>query len=165
MNEALVHNWNSVVAPEDSVYVIGDFSLSFRAVEIFTEKLNGIKHLVPGNHDFCSSAHPKSKTPEKRQNWVKKYEDLGWIVLPEEYVLETESYSLTLCHFPKTVDFSPDKYAKFRPKTDGYLIHGHTHSKKRMKGKEIHVGVDAWGFYPVSLCQILEMIDSAMVKL
>lgn len=41
MNEILIQIWNDLVAPEDEVYYLGDFSLAARPVEIYTQKLNG----------------------------------------------------------------------------------------------------------------------------
>jgi calcineurin-like phosphoesterase family protein len=55
MNEALIKNWNSVVGKQDIVYVLGDFALcgKDRIIEI-TQRLNGRKRLVLGNHDGAS---------------------------------------------------------------------------------------------------------------
>src|SRR5579864_9469975 len=75
MNEDIVVKWNSVVKPEDTVYCLGDFSLAFRAVETFSFRLNGIRKLVPGNHDFCHSYHKKSRNDEQREKWKQKYRD------------------------------------------------------------------------------------------
>lgn len=49
MNECLIHNWNSVVGPEDTVYHLGDFG--FGNLQEFRGRLNGIIHLIEGNHD------------------------------------------------------------------------------------------------------------------
>ena len=53
MDRALMDAWNSVVSPGDLVYHLGDFSLrSPETVDAFLKKkLNGIKHLIVGNHD------------------------------------------------------------------------------------------------------------------
>lgn len=51
MNECLIHNWNSVVAPEDTVYHLGD--MGFGDLSEFRGRLNGTIHLIKGNHD-CS---------------------------------------------------------------------------------------------------------------
>ena len=52
MDEQLVSNWNGLIRPEESVYVVGDVALgSFeRACEII-KSLNGYKILIRGNHD------------------------------------------------------------------------------------------------------------------
>jgi len=55
MNKGLIKNWNSVVSPEDEVFILGDFSIKGKNHEgefrHILEKLNGIKHLILGNHD------------------------------------------------------------------------------------------------------------------
>lgn len=53
MREGLILNWNKVVHPDDTVYVLGDFTLS-RDKELIASlaaRLNGKKILVMGNHD------------------------------------------------------------------------------------------------------------------
>ena len=52
-DQTIVDNWNSVVAPADVVFVVGDFAHKAdneRAAKTFG-KLRGTKHLVVGNHD------------------------------------------------------------------------------------------------------------------
>ncbi len=49
MDEELARRWNETVAPEDTVYVLGDWGIFSPAL------LNGIKYLVKGNHDTLSS--------------------------------------------------------------------------------------------------------------
>jgi calcineurin-like phosphoesterase family protein len=52
MNEAMVSEWNDTIAPEDTVYILGDvaFLPADKAVKIM-RRLNGVKILVEGNHD------------------------------------------------------------------------------------------------------------------
>lgn len=48
----LINKWNLLIRPTDQVYILGDvfFCNLERAVEI-TNQLNGIKHVILGNHD------------------------------------------------------------------------------------------------------------------
>jgi len=161
MNEAMVKNWNETVGPDDTVYCLGDFSMAFRSVELFSNRLNGIKYLVPGNHDFCHSYHKKSRNEDKRKEWIKKYEENGWIVLPEQTTLDLPEIGVVnLCHHPYIlIDARDDKYLKWRPKDDGkWLLCGHVHEKWKVVDKMINIGVDQWGFKPVSVKQIQEII-------
>lgn len=52
MNEAMVKEWNDLIAPYDTVYILGDvaFLPAQKAAE-YVNRLNGIKILVEGNHD------------------------------------------------------------------------------------------------------------------
>jgi len=161
MNEMLVKHWNDTVMPDDIVYYLGDFSMAFRPVETFTKRLNGIKYLVPGNHDFCHSYHKKSRTAEKRAEWVQKYIDNGWLVLPEQTTLEIEGVgAVNMCHHPHTnVGDYDDKYANWRPVNDGkILLCGHVHEKWKQIGNMINVGCDVWDYKPVSVEKIKEII-------
>lgn len=52
MNNTMIKNWNSTVTPDDTVYVIGDFSYGMGADIISTaQRLYGHKILIKGNHD------------------------------------------------------------------------------------------------------------------
>ena len=52
----IIENWNMIVSPYDTVFILGDFGkLSYM------EKLNGKKFLIKGNHDdhdFVDSKYP-----------------------------------------------------------------------------------------------------------
>jgi calcineurin-like phosphoesterase family protein len=169
MNEALIANWNSVVKPEDTIYCLGDFSLAYRPVELFTRRLNGIKVLIPGNHDFCHSYNKKSRNPENRSKWISKYEDEGWAVLPEHVSMEIAGTIVNLAHMPyssvddvrenELTETRTDKYEKYRPKDDGHwLLCGHVHEKWRFRKKMINVGVDVWNYTPVNMDVIADII-------
>lgn len=166
MNELMVLAWNMNVKPDDIVYNLGDFSLAFRAVETFPQRLLGTKYLVPGNHDFCHSYHKKSRTPENREKWLQKYRDHGFIVLPEQTTLELpELGTVNLCHHPYAgpyeLENGGDKYEKWRPVDDGkILLCGHVHEKWQTRRSPkgtlmINVGVDVHGMAPVSLEKII----------
>lgn len=161
MNRSMVQSWNDIVTPDDEVYYLGDFSMAARSVEIFTPLLNGIKYLVPGNHDFCHSYHKRSRKPEALAKWIKQYEQWGWIVLPEQTNISIQEIGeVQLCHHPYSdADSEKDKYAAWRPKDNGnWLLCGHVHDKWKTKGKIINVGVDVWDFKPVSIPEILQVI-------
>lgn len=166
MNEALVANWNKVVTPDDTVYCLGDFSMSFRSIELFSHRLNGLKFLIPGNHDFCHSYNKKSKTEAKRMEWLNKYSLNGWIVMPEKSnIILSDLGTVELCHHPRAGDFDPadgyDKYASWRPKdSDTLLLCGHVHNTWKTKDRMINVGVDVWDYTPVSLEEIKKLVIS-----
>ena len=163
MNSALLKNWNDTVGPDDVVYYLGDFSMAFRSVEIFSSRLNGVKNLVPGNHDFCHSYHKKSRNEENREVWKQKYRDHGWIVLPEQTTLEVPGVAnFNLCHMPYTlIGIGDDKYENWRPKDDGkWLLCGHVHEKWKLGERMINVGVDVWDYKPVPITEIEKIVCS-----
>lgn len=52
MNEALIQLWNSRVASQDRVFVLGDFALATsKEIAELASALNGRKILIMGNHD------------------------------------------------------------------------------------------------------------------
>lgn len=165
MNEDMVLKWNQTVKPEDTVYVLGDFSLAFRSVETFSSRLMGRKILIPGNHDFCHSYHKKSRTKENWIKWIEKYTEHGWTVASEQFpAVLSELGEVIMCHHPYEDDSNKgDKYQKWRPVDEGkLLLCGHIHekwqTKKSPKGTlMINVGVDVHGFVPVSETQLLEI--------
>lgn len=170
MNEMLVKYWNDTVGPDDEVYCLGDVSMAFRPIETFSYRLNGKKYLVPGNHDFCHSYHKKSKNLENRNKWIKKYEENGWIVLPEQTTIDLPNIGpVNLCHHPYSLIGTDkgfaDKYEKWRPKDDGkWLLCGHVHEKWKAVGKMINVGVDQWEFKPVPVTEIEKIICASNIE-
>ena len=52
MDTAIINNWNSLVSPIDTVYILGDVSFSQATKSVRTmNRLNGMKILIKGNHD------------------------------------------------------------------------------------------------------------------
>lgn len=53
MNQILIANYNAVVQPTDTVYLLGDLSFHIPVEEAneLISRLNGKKHLILGNHD------------------------------------------------------------------------------------------------------------------
>lgn len=167
MNEAMILGYNMTIKPEDTVYHLGDFSMAFRAVEVYPQRMLGEKILVPGNHDFCHSYHKKSRTEENREKWLQKYRDHGFTVLAEQVTVDLPGLGLVnMCHHPYATEFElkeGDKYKDWRPVDDGkLLLCGHVHEKWLTKKSPngtlmINVGVDQHGFAPVSLDKIIEI--------
>jgi len=163
MEEKLIANWNSVVRPDDTVYVLGDFLLGGKPERIreVIGRLNGLKILIRGNHDAEGS----------------RMKALGFDVVLDHAVMKIAGEQVNLSHFPYRMNRLKELYYEwgyklfpkrfFRPrkfywqlKNDGkFLLHGHTHSKHKIRGKMIHVGVDAWDFKPVSIGHIGNIIE------
>ena len=167
MDEKMIRNWNSVVREKDVVIVTGDFYM-YHTKEKMREilsRLNGTKILVRGNHDA---------TPPEMLH-------MGFDHVCESMTMKIGGEVVNISHFPYKgpklklmwygflAKLFPGKF--WRPRhfkgqleNDGkFLIHGHTHSKRKVNGKQIHVGVDAWDFKPVPLQKIGNII--AMIKI
>ncbi len=128
MNAALISKWNSIVTPEDKVFVLGDYSLTDNKQQIkkWTSKLNGEKHLILGNHDMLKAFD---------------YVDCGFSSVHTALQLEDNIF---LAHDPAIKTALPK---------DSWLLHGHIHNlwKENINKKLINVGVDVWDYKPVSI--------------
>jgi len=163
MNEEMIRRWNARVHKRDTVYVIGDFSFGGKeATKAVLQRLNGKKILIKGNHDKPAHWMIEAGFDEVHENI---YINLG----DKQNGTDVRVY---LSHFPYrptfiawlkhklTGGYWDTRYIHKRMVDDGgWLIHGHTHSRKRIRGRQIHVGVDAWDYNPVPHTTILKMIQ------
>lgn len=139
MNRTLIRNYNSMVAKNDTVYILGD--LSFRVpieeAEDLIRQLKGKKILIRGNHD-------KNYDPSLFEGIYHFYELKGYY-----------KYPIALMHYPM-VEWPKSRHGSLH-------LHGHQHNEfeynERMKQEGIlryDVGVDANDYFPVSLNTICE---------
>jgi len=132
MNEALVERWNETVGSDDVVWHLGDFAIRQRpeVVARLFAHLNGRKHLVAGNND-----PPATRELE------------GWQSVQSYLEIETDGVSLVLCHYP---------FRSWRGMAKGWInLHGHSHGRLKPLPRQFDVGVDVWGFRPITLSEIL----------
>lgn len=168
MNEMLINNWNTIVSPNDSVFHLGDVALGTFVESIqYVNRLNGYKVLLPGNHDRVSSIESAARQARFRGDYEGVFQEIAdeW-----EYAQLNEGPGLTpipvqMSHYPYSGDSQDtDRYVDMRPYDDGtVLLHGHTHSKDKVSRSkdgtlQIHVGVDAWDYRPVSEEEIITLI-------
>lgn len=86
-DETIIANWNSVVQPDDHVYILGDFAFkNENDVSDYTRQLNGHLHLIRGNHD--------KRTPE----YEKCFESVD-DVLSVSDVANGIKQTVVLCHY------------------------------------------------------------------
>lgn len=159
MNEGLVARWNATVRPEDTVYVLGDFSMNAGDMELYTPRLNGTKVLVVGNHDMCF---------QLKQQQVDRYIAAGWTeVIHAAMCCMIGPHAVNCSHFPYQYDHpdQPERFTDKRlPDTGMPLLHGHVHghwlTRRSDKGTlMINVGVDVWNYCPVSEKQIQAILE------
>lgn len=147
MTEALIANWNSVVGPDDSTWILGDLVMGDREKNLeHVKRLNGHKMLLPGNHDHC---HPMYKA--KADKWKPIYEAAGLLIAEVEQRLVLSG--VRLCHFPYDGDSTDEqRYGEWRPADDGgLLLHGHIHDLWKINGRQLNVGCDVWDYTPIPL--------------
>ena len=160
MNHTIIQNWNLVVEPNDTVFVLGDVALGkLNETLPLVEQLRGHKLLVPGNHDRCWSGHKKVRPID-----VVRYRNVGFTILPNI----TYFQRWKLCHFPTYGDsYTDDRYPEFRPTLadNEWLIHGHVHNMWKQKEMQINVGVDRWNFFPVAEAQLRQLMANWTVDI
>lgn len=136
MNKALVANWNHVVSPHDSIYILGDFAFSNHVR--YASRLNGKKYLILGNHDKRKDV--RIAVEQGFFEWAKEYHELK---LPD-------SPMIVLCHYSMRV---------WNKKHHGsYHLFGHSHGNIEPFERSFDVGVDVWGYTPISLEKVKEVI-------
>lgn len=97
MNEAMIVRWNSVVMPEDTVYVIGDFGAPGREGEVLAQ-LAGTKILIKGNHDLQSNSYYREAGFHEAYDLPVLYRGF-WILSHEPiYVNENMPYANIFGH-------------------------------------------------------------------
>jgi calcineurin-like phosphoesterase family protein len=131
MNDAMVERWNEAVGSEDTIWHLGDFAIRQprSVVADLLARLHGRKHLVIGNND------PPTTTELDAWESVQPYREIA-----------VDGVSLVLCHYP---------FRSWRGMDKGWLdLHGHSHGRLKPLPRQFDVGVDVWGFRPVTLSEI-----------
>ena len=149
MNETIVKNWNSMVGPNDDVYVLGDLCLGGGSPEVLAankaliESLNGRLHIIRGNHD----TEPRVRMYETCANVV---DEIKWADM-----LHYRGYHFYLSHFP-TLTGNLEKESLHQCTCN---LFGHTHQTTNFHLDMpflYHVGVDSHNCYPMNLDDIIE---------
>jgi calcineurin-like phosphoesterase family protein len=129
MDVTLIANWNAVVHPSDTVYHLGDFCWRVHSPELLLNGLNGIKHLIWGNHDDEATIQAR-----------------GWASSSPISEIVVDGQRITLCHYAMR--------SWNRSHRGAIMLHGHNHGKLPGNSQSLDVGVDEWDFRPVSLREI-----------
>ena len=129
MDEAIIENWNDVVSPRDSVYVLGDFAYrtsTIYDVNKYFGRLAGNKLLILGNHDKGHVRH------------------LPWGWVKDVYLLKgLNDYGIWLSHYAhRTWPHS------FR---GSWHLYGHSHDNLPPYGLSFDVGIDSHDYQLVPL--------------
>jgi len=142
-DETIIANWNRVVGPEDSVYHLGDFSYRNTDPMAVFARLNGVKHLITGNHD-------EAETLGLPWASVRPYvEDR----LPENS--NGKKHRVVLCHYPM------QEWAGFWKRDSAPIhLHGHTHGCVPGWRRRQDMAVDVWDYTPQSLDAIIKRLAS-----
>ena len=127
MDAALIAAWNAVVAPDDEIWHLGDFSYKAATSPAdYLRRLHGRKHLIWGNHDS-----EQART------------DPGWA--------SSQAYAELTVDDTRVVLFHYSLKTWHRVARGALQLYGHSHGRMAGDSQSCDVGVDAWGFRPVAL--------------
>ena len=130
MDEALIARWNEAVSVDDEVWHLGDVARRPNDVAALLDRLNGRKHLVRGNNDPPGTL-----------------EAAGWASVHDYAEIEVDGRALVLCHY---------SFRSWNGQHRGAIdLHGHSHGRLKPMQRQFDVGVDARGFRPVTLAELL----------
>lgn len=141
MNARLIENFNRTVAPEDTVYLLGDICQDMPEEEAnaLIGRMNGRRILLWGNHDL-------------------RYDPALFVRTEDFLMTDLGGRRFVLSHYPM-IDWPMRKEG-------GIHIHGHLHTSaafnlnNRSAGWfRYDAGVDANDFRPVSLTEILRFYE------
>ena len=144
MNIEMINRHNSVVAPDDDVYFIGDFSFCQPAKTVdILKQMNGRKYFIPGNHDKGMN------TAEIKAQFVRFYPYDSHPTIKVQGA-GGQHQSIVLNHFAQRV--------WNRSHHGVWHLYGHSHGSlpDDPNAYSLDVGVDCWDFYPVSFAQIAQ---------
>lgn len=150
-DEAVIERINSVVKPDDQLFILGDLMLGadYEPSLKKISALHGHKTLIYGNHDS------PTKISQYRQHHLMVQDGyaMPWTFAKVKFMLS---------HYPMiTANFDDDK----KPWQRVYNLCGHTHTINKFWHWEFgcyHVELDAHDCYPVSIEQIIEDMRSVM---
>ena len=133
MNETIINNINSVVRPQDSLYILGDCVINKKFLPLLA-RLNGHKRLIHGNHDI-----------EPTKEFLKYFEEI--------YGVRTFAHDLIMSHIP----IHRESMARWNVNLHGHLHFGEVMYKREHNGVSVpdpmylNMSVEMLDYKPISL--------------
>lgn len=162
----LAENWDRVVGPDDTVYVLGDIAMNPKkgAFEWFAER-PGRPVLIAGNHDEVAGFRSKGLNARIRPEWANTF-----VTITDFAFLKIGGHRVALSHYPYDGEGDRefeggDRLEEVRLRDLGVpLLHGHTHARHQAHTSKLgtpmfHVGPDAWDMELVPESTIVEWLD------
>jgi calcineurin-like phosphoesterase family protein len=156
MDQTLIDRWNEVVAPDDTVWHLGDFTLGDAdKARYYFQRLNGTKFVL-GNYWH----HDKRWLKGVEDSYTRKFQYAPYVYLYVQSPLYVMSFpelgnkyprKITLCHYPM-ISWEASYHGEWH-------LFGHCHGKYQHPGKAFDVGVDCNEFTPVSLDEVVRRLS------
>lgn len=141
MNNGIIERWNSMVRPEDEVYVLGDLIMGTIDNISFVNQLNGKLHIALGNHDT-----------QKREEAYQRLDNVVEVV-PVGFKIKYKKINFIMTHWPTMIENNQETIYQ-----TGANLYGHTHQQTNFyedKPCVYHVGMDSHDCYPVLLDDVV----------
>jgi calcineurin-like phosphoesterase family protein len=140
MHSELVSRWNSVVGPNDVVYHCGNFAWDPETAETFLRMLNGRIYLVPGENDHAILDLTANRSMPKNSVVINR-------------IVELDEAEAVLTYWPLAAWPKQGK--------NYYNIHGFMNKKhlSDWKTKSCNVACDLWGFKPMEIQVVKEIVE------
>lgn len=149
MDNKLIENWRNTVKDMDTVYYLGDFSMSgdFNLmVENYVSKLTGKIIFI---HDNLSHDDWLNKFRVTNNERVQVSDNV--YVLSPIHKIKYNGFEFFLSHYP--MDSWPGSYH------GSYHLHGHSHGSLCGKHNRYDVGVDTNNFSPISIDDVIKRMN------
>lgn len=143
MNETIVDRHNSLVLPEDDVYVLGDLMLgdNEKGIELI-KQMNGKLHIAIGNHDTASRIELYKTLPNLA--------DINYV-----HAFKYRKYNFYCSHYPTlTGNLEAESLHQV-----AINLYGHTHQLENFyedRPYMFHCGMDSNACYPVNIDYIID---------
>jgi calcineurin-like phosphoesterase family protein len=160
MDVSLINNWNSEVAPDDTVIHLGDFVFGNEAyTKSILDRLVGKIVFLPGNHDTIFWKHPK--LIDRFENAAQLYQ----IVRRHD----NAKFNMSM-EIPYSTQLSPrglivlQHYCGLvwnKSHHGSLMLHGHSHGSLRYPKpmRALDVGVDPMGYSPIRLSEVVNRLE------
>jgi calcineurin-like phosphoesterase family protein len=157
MNAVIVNNINHQVGEDDILFHLGDWSFGgFENIEEFRKRIvcKNI-HLLLGNHD-----HHIERDKGGIQSLFSSVQE--YLRLEVHVPIDSKTVfkrTFILCHYP---------IASWHDMNKGIMhLHGHVHLEPHIRiaeGKAMDVGMDGNGMEPLSLSEVVTLLDSRPIR-
>ena len=153
-DDTIMHNIFKRVNDGDTFFLIGDLAMGGWETNIvkFSE-INCTKHVILGNHDRPAPNNSNGHAHLAKFIELGKFNSVSTMAR-----IGHNGRRYMLSHYPYNGDHTSEaRYDEYRLRDHGHvLFHGHTHSDKVISFSDagttqIHVGLDAWNLFPVSI--------------
>lgn len=143
MDATILGNINSVVAPYDVLYILGDVSFHKQAettIQLLSQ-MNGIKHIIRGNHDHWLDAPAVKNEDNRRAARISSIQDY----LEVSY----NKHKLVMFHYPIEEWNGSHK--------GSLMLHGHQHGMGAVSPfRRKDIGLDTNELMPYNLDVVIE---------